>query len=402
MAETKPSYEQALCYTAAEDRAVFADLICVEGVADREGGDLLVTTTGAAGPSVSVAAGGAWIEGNDVANQGMYHVFNDGPDVITLDSADAANPRIDLIVATVRDAQYSGTNNDWVNQRVSGVATAGASLANLSGAAAVPANSIPLAYVLVPAGSGTNAILAANILDARTSFVKCGNAGLLTTVVMNASGTFDKANYPGGKRIRVRIQAGGGGSGGYVATAAGEASGGGGGGGGAYVEGGFRFDQLAASEVVTVGAAGAAAAAGGGGGTGGASRFGTTSALMTQLDAAGGSGGLVGGVITTPPGTNGGSGGIGGSGTGGSLQIPGARGGTAQSISAARVEGGFGGTSFMGPGAHITLPSAGTATAQAGPNYGAGGNGGANIGASAGNKAGAAGGPGIVLIDVFG
>lgn len=72
----------------------------------------------------------------------------------TFTSASGTNPRIDRVVLTVRDSNLdAGGNYDAVLAVVSGTATAGATLTNLSGAAAVPSNSLLLANVLIPAGS---------------------------------------------------------------------------------------------------------------------------------------------------------------------------------------------------------------------------------------------------------
>ena len=70
--------------------------------------------------------------------------------------ADPTNPRIDRIVAVVRDANISGggdTESSTKFRVMSGVATSGANLTNLTGAAAVPTNSLLLANVLIPAAA---------------------------------------------------------------------------------------------------------------------------------------------------------------------------------------------------------------------------------------------------------
>lgn len=83
----------------------------------------------------------------------------------TLGAADATNPRIDAIVVNTGTGVYSV---------VAGTATAGASLTPtrpgaastfLAGLAAIPASSIALAYILVPATATT--LLQTNVLDVR-------------------------------------------------------------------------------------------------------------------------------------------------------------------------------------------------------------------------------------------
>lgn len=83
----------------------------------------------------------------------------------TVGAADGTNPRIDIVVVNTGSGAYSV---------VAGTATANATLAlqrpgqttnTLAGIAAVPASSIALAYILVPANA-TN-LTAANVLDVR-------------------------------------------------------------------------------------------------------------------------------------------------------------------------------------------------------------------------------------------
>jgi hypothetical protein len=113
--------------------------------------------------SVDVDFGTAVIQGNSPAGSRYYMIRNDSaPTNVTLDAAPGSNSRIDLIVATVRDAAVGGgANNDWVLQAVTG--TAGASPTP----PAVPNNSIELARVTV--ASGTSAITNAMITDRRAS-----------------------------------------------------------------------------------------------------------------------------------------------------------------------------------------------------------------------------------------
>lgn len=94
----------------------------------------------------------------------------------------ATLPRADRVVATLRDANYvGGTDYDWVFDVVPGTATSGATLATAAagthGVAAVPANSILLANVLVRAAA-TN-ILTADIDNAvkAVSLIAAGRLG---------------------------------------------------------------------------------------------------------------------------------------------------------------------------------------------------------------------------------
>jgi hypothetical protein len=76
--------------------------------------------------------------------------------ISTFLAADGSNPRIDRVVATIYDSALDLSGRYEVGLRViAGAATAGATLANLNGAAAIPNNSILLANVLIPAASST-------------------------------------------------------------------------------------------------------------------------------------------------------------------------------------------------------------------------------------------------------
>jgi hypothetical protein len=124
--------------------------------------DLNVTANGTPNMSVNVAAGKAVVDGTQsFAAQGSYLVFNDATWNLTIAAADATNPRRDLIVAQVRDAEYAGANNDWLLAVIQG--TPAPSPVD----PAVPANSLTLARVLV--GAAVSSITTPNITDLRPS-----------------------------------------------------------------------------------------------------------------------------------------------------------------------------------------------------------------------------------------
>ena len=70
---------------------------------------------------------------------------------LAISASNATNPRIETIIAQVKDAAYAGTEVTFSVSVVVGTAEAGRRYANLKGAGAVPASSLVLAYVLVPA-----------------------------------------------------------------------------------------------------------------------------------------------------------------------------------------------------------------------------------------------------------
>ena len=124
-------------------------------------GDFAVTQNGTPNMSVNVAAGGAFIRGTQNANQGAYHVWNDGTVNLPISAADVTNGRRDLVIAQVRDSAYSGADDDARITVVTGTP------------AAVPADpslaSFPNALVLarIAVAAGASSILTANITDLR-------------------------------------------------------------------------------------------------------------------------------------------------------------------------------------------------------------------------------------------
>jgi hypothetical protein len=154
---TPPSWLQNGSHPAENDRLTTQALWATTGIINSA--SLLVTQNTPAGLSVVVASGWAAIVGTTQANMGTYVTYNDASAVLSLNTADPTNPRIDLVCATVNDAYYTGSLNNVVLQVVAGT-PAGSPVAP-----ALPANSITLATVAV--GAGATAITNANITDTR-------------------------------------------------------------------------------------------------------------------------------------------------------------------------------------------------------------------------------------------
>jgi hypothetical protein len=101
------------------------------------------------GISVNISTGACLVAGTYTNKQGLYYMYCYATDNEVGSAADPSNPRVDRICATVDDASYSGAANDDKLQIVKGTATVGATLSNLSGAPALPANSTHLGYALI-------------------------------------------------------------------------------------------------------------------------------------------------------------------------------------------------------------------------------------------------------------
>lgn len=171
MAELAPMFLTNLCYTAQDFRRETEGVVCTEGVTDLAG---LKVTSGGSGLNLFISAGSAYVQGDDDPDQGVYFVNNDAQVTLTATAADPTKPRIDTAVATVRDSDYGGADDDWVLQIVAGTPTVGATLTNLTGAAVLPDSSLLLGYVLVPATFTGPFVDATHILDARKRWVSCG------------------------------------------------------------------------------------------------------------------------------------------------------------------------------------------------------------------------------------
>lgn len=162
-AVTPPIFIHQEAHPAATWRQALEGLLTLPGIVAP--GHLAVTQRGAgANMTVDVAEGRVFVPGTESAYQGVYlcetqGVTNVGP----LSASDPTNPRRDLIVARVKDSNYSGALRTFGLEVVTG--TAAASPAD----PAVPANSWVLARVTVAAAASS--ILNAAIADARTGLL---------------------------------------------------------------------------------------------------------------------------------------------------------------------------------------------------------------------------------------
>jgi hypothetical protein len=156
MALATPDFLQVKTYTAKALRAALMDRAIQSGVYGA--GDFMVTQRGAgANMTVDVALGSAWVLGTTSSRQGAYHVYNDAAITGTAINANASgNPRIDQVVLHVYDSIDGGAGTDVAAiEVIQGTATVGATLYNRTGAAALPANCLLLADVLVANGAAS-------------------------------------------------------------------------------------------------------------------------------------------------------------------------------------------------------------------------------------------------------
>ena len=124
-------------------------------------GDLAVTANSTPAMNVDVAAGEVWIKGDSATDQGFYFGYNDATVNLAIASADGSNPRIDIVVAQVNDAAYSGSANNSELKVITGTAAASPSAPSL------PSSAYKLATIAV--GAGVTTIVSGNITDNRTT-----------------------------------------------------------------------------------------------------------------------------------------------------------------------------------------------------------------------------------------
>ena len=156
---TPPSWLQNGSHPAENDRLSMQALYSTTGTIGSS--SLAVTQSGTPGMSVVVASGWAAIVGTTQTNMGVYTAYNDAAATATIATANATNPRIDLVCLTVNDSYYTGSTNNVVINVVTGTAASSPTVP------ATPANSIALAKVAVAANA--TSIVNANITDLRVA-----------------------------------------------------------------------------------------------------------------------------------------------------------------------------------------------------------------------------------------
>jgi hypothetical protein len=230
-----------------------------------------------------------------------------------------------------------------------------------------------------------------------TNWVNLEGYVFVETVYFTSNDTFTKASYPWLRAIRVRMVGGGGGSGGNTATSSNAVSVGMAGGGAGYCEKFItNIAGLSASETITRGAGGAAGAAGNNNGSDG----GNSTAF--GLTAGGGKAGNGDGTLSPADSFPFSAGG--GSASGGDINIQGANAHMHVALNNVRVIPGMGGASQLSGGvtaSSVAFNGSGEKLAIAGKLYGGGASGPAKGYSSATNRAGAAGGNGIVIVELY-
>ena len=154
---TPPSWLQNGSHPAENDRLTAQAIYASTGIIGSS--SLQVTQNATPGMSVFIASGWAAILGNYQTNMGVYVAYNDATTTAAITTANATNPRIDLVCLTVSDAYYTGSTNTVAVNVVAGTPAASPTVP------ATPTNSIALAQIAVAAN--VTSIVNANITDVR-------------------------------------------------------------------------------------------------------------------------------------------------------------------------------------------------------------------------------------------
>lgn len=167
---TPPSWLQQGSHPAENDRLAMQALYNTTGTIGAT--SLAVTANGTPNMSVNVASGWGAVVGTTQTNMGVYQIYNDATTNLTVTTANASLPRIDLVCATVNDAYYTGLLNNVTFQVIAGTPAASPVAPTL------PANSLSLATIAVAAAA--TSITSGNITDTRvlaTSLIAASGGG---------------------------------------------------------------------------------------------------------------------------------------------------------------------------------------------------------------------------------
>lgn len=170
-------------YAAIDDRQLIRNLFHDEGVFDTAFGSLKVSQRAAgANMSVDVAAGAAFIFGDDVSGQGMYLVYSDAVENIAVPDPPASGDRIHNLVAQVKDKLHN--SGDWSTYEFDIVLLAD----DGTGKPDTPDSAISLAEIYVD--SDTTSITDSAVNDQRQQ------ACLITSKPMLVSADTDRTAVP--------------------------------------------------------------------------------------------------------------------------------------------------------------------------------------------------------------
>lgn len=186
-----PLYLQTKSYTAQADRKPFADFLN-PGVVNF--GDYAVTVV--SGMTLQIAAGAAWVAGQNISDQGYYRQYMSGAVQLACTAAHGTYPRLDQVILRVLDNAADGSGVEEARiEIVPGTPSAGATLDNRTGAANLTTlletskSLLLLSDVLVPAQASS--LVSGNLRDKRPFLSVKGSAALPVGGMFDYAGSSD-------------------------------------------------------------------------------------------------------------------------------------------------------------------------------------------------------------------
>jgi hypothetical protein len=212
-AETPGSFNQNSTYGAEQLRRTISSVLARGSTVGSINGGLVgasdMQISAGGGMSVNVSTGEAWIPGSTSTTQGGYYGRVSSSTNLVVAASNPSNPRIDSVSATITDSAYSGVTNTFGVQVNTGTPTAGATLSNLNGAPSLPASSLLLGYILVPAASSS--VSGGNISNVAVQVqLQLSNVGAWTALSLatniTSTGIYVAASRIEGTVVRLRGQ----------------------------------------------------------------------------------------------------------------------------------------------------------------------------------------------------
>ncbi|MEU6615308.1 hypothetical protein [Streptomyces parvus] len=180
-----PAWMQAATYPARTDRLTVSALLTHPGFSADEGSptrvrsgvkpsyqqyQLKVRAAPTPNMTVIISGGTAYVDNRDTGGAGAYVCVNDGDRTLTVQPAGGAGQyRKDCVVASVYDAENTGSVNEWRLEVIQGsyAASAGAAVRP-----SLPPSCVVLADLAI--GPSQTSVAAGNITDARVFTVAAG------------------------------------------------------------------------------------------------------------------------------------------------------------------------------------------------------------------------------------
>lgn len=205
--DTTPQYLQSKSYSAQKFRTWFAD-IAQSGVFSDA--DFALSLLG--GLAYRMSAGKAYIQGQQVADQGMYRMNSLANADLVVPTGHASLPTLHQVILRVMDNTHDGSGfNEGRIETVPGTPTAGATLENRSGAANLTtlgeaSKNVLLVYdILMPAAAV--AISAGNVRR-RAQLAKIGFGIMSDTIPYLTVAEFQALReFPDGQEVYVLLDA---------------------------------------------------------------------------------------------------------------------------------------------------------------------------------------------------